>query len=209
MKRTTQLITLAALTIVAAVALATSIASANNLSFSNRNIRIVWESLELENNSSALVRCPITLEGSFHENTVRKVLDTLVGYITRAAIGTCIQGHATVLAATLPWHIRYMGFAGTLPRITALIWLLLNAGFEIENLGFFCLALSSETNPIDGRAAIEAGGAVTSLSPNEEVRIPTRSAGGFGCPETTGRFRSNRGVVTLLGATTAITIRLI
>ncbi len=191
------------------MAFAVNAASANNLSVSNRNIRIVWESLEFENSSQALARCPVTLEGSFHESTIRKVLDTLIGYITRAAVGTCATGHATVLQATLPWHIRYMGFAGTLPRITAVFLLLVNAGFEIENLNFFCLALTEERNPADGRASVEAGGAITGLVPNEEVRIPTRSAGGFGCPETTGRFRANRGVVTLLGTSTPITIRLI
>ncbi len=133
-----------------------------------------------------------------------------MGYVTRAAIGTCASGNATLLTATLPWHIRYMGFRGRLPNIQAVLFLLAGLGFRIESLGFDCLALTSDTNPATGIAEVnEVNGTVTGLKPEPNTRIPTTSSGGFGCPTTTGSFRSNTANVTLLGTTTAITIRLI
>ncbi len=192
------------------MAFAVSAASANHLSISNRNVRVVWASLEFEAGENTLARCPVTLEGSFHEGTIEKIEHTLIGYITRAAVGTCASGHATVLTATLPWHLRYMGFQGRLPNITALLILLAGAGFRIESLGFACLAITSDTSPATGIAEVEATtGTITGLRPEPNTQIPTTSSGGFGCPTSTGHFRANTSTVTLLGSSTAITIRLI
>ncbi len=194
----------------AALALAVASASANHLSISNRNIRMVWAAIEFEAGESTLTRCPLTLEGSFHEGTIEKVEHTLIGYITRGAFGTCNAGRATLLTATLPWHLRYMGFRGRLPNITALLVLLVGFGFRIESLGFFCLALTSDTNPFTGIAEVnETNGTLTGLRPEPNTNIPTTSSGVFGCPTTSIHFRANTSTVTLLGNTTAITIRLI
>ncbi len=192
-----------------AMALAITAASANNLSISNKSVRLVWSALEFEAGESTLARCPVTLEGSLHESTIQKVEHTLLGYVTRAAIGTCASGHASILAATLPWHLRYMGFTGRLPFIASAILLLSGVGFRIESLGFFCLGLSSDTSPIDGIVSISEGGTITNVSPEPRSEIPLTSSGGFGCPSSSGHFKSNASTVTLLGATTAITIRLI
>ena len=48
-------------------------------------------------------------------------LITLIGYITAAQVANCIRGSATVLTASLPWHVRYVGFIGRLPSFEALI----------------------------------------------------------------------------------------
>jgi hypothetical protein len=100
-----------------------SVASAGRLSVSSNLFRVTWRSLEFESAALGTVRCPITLEGSYHARTMAKVNGALVGYITRAGIGTagCTGGRATALAETLPWHIRYRSFVGTLPRIAEIV----------------------------------------------------------------------------------------
>ncbi len=194
---------------IVAMALAITAASANNLSTSTRNIRLTWAELEFEVNETAFARCPVTLEGSFHESTVRKVSDTLIGYITRAAVGFCNSGQATALQASLPWHIRYMGFTGRLPRIETITWLIVGAAFRAEHLGFFCLADTTESFPADLIARINEAGGVASVTPDSSLSIPLVSSGGFGCPSAQGQFRSNTGSLMALGTTESVRIRLI
>jgi hypothetical protein len=67
------------------------------------------------------VACPVTIEGSYHSATIRKVRGALIGVITRAVINgnnpPCEGGRATILQETLPWHITYDEFMGMLPNI--------------------------------------------------------------------------------------------
>ncbi len=103
-----------------------------------------------------------------------------------------------------------MGFSGRLPNITALLILLAGVGFRIGHLGFLCLALTSDTKPATGIAEVETTGTITGLAFEPNTVIPTTSDGGFGCPfEDSLHFRRNSSSVTVLGASTAITIRLI
>ena len=95
------------------------------------------------------VRCTLTLEGSFHSAFISKVINALVGYVSAGRIGTCAQGAATVLTETLPWHVRYRSFTGTLPAITNLGFTVTGASFRIrETSGFECLLAASIESPM-------------------------------------------------------------
>jgi hypothetical protein len=215
--RHTKLI-LAGLTATVFMAFAVTSASANRLSITNHNFRVVWTSLEFQGTGGgfAAVLCPVTLEGSFHYNTIVKSLGALIGHVSRASVNSagCTGGRATVLTASLPWHVQYQGFSGRLPNIERVRLLLANAAFLIEVtaiLHFFCLSRTSVEHPAAGEANVEPGGNITSLQPDPANNIPTVSGGGGGCPEPEGRFnaRPGDGQVTLLGNTQRIKITLI
>jgi hypothetical protein len=200
-------------TALAATALFASIAasaSARNISLTNRNIRVVFDPLRFQS-SLATISCRVTMEGSFHCATISKVLNALVGYISRATsdLSTCratgfgLAG--SVLQETLPWHISYEGFRGRLPEAIGIL-LLRNVGFRILNVPFVgnCDYLANPegfvSGPRDG--GINEGNA--SIRPDESRSFSSRTGG---CP--TGSFATSAAVpVTLLGNTTAIRARL-
>jgi hypothetical protein len=199
----------------AILAAAVGTATANRLALSNNAIRVVWTSLELSNSVNAtVVRCPVTLEGSFHSRTIEKIREKLVGYITRANVqnNQCTGGRATILQETLPWHLTYQSFRGTLPRIETILLNLIRAAFVIEIPGFNnCLAITTIENPARGIVLFEASGngRVTGLRADETATIPLRNGpGGFACGLATGRF-AGTGTVTLLGTNCSIFITLI
>lgn len=127
-------------------------AFARNMSVSNQNIRAVWSSLEFVEPVSLVIRCPVTLEGSFHARTIVKSARSLIGLITRAIAQPerCFNGliipfngtetyNGRTSVQSLPWPITYEGFTGTLPNIQNM-YLLLNRfrfGLFIERL---CIA---------------------------------------------------------------------
>jgi hypothetical protein len=120
--RTSAKLGLTALIAALLLASALSTASARNLSTNTQNIRTTWSRLEFV--GTLTVRCPVTLEGSFHSRTIPKVARLLIGAVTRIDIrsASCTGGTATV--ARLPWHITYEGFTGTLPSISSVRLLL-------------------------------------------------------------------------------------
>jgi len=196
------------------LALAVTNASANRLSVSGKNLRIVYRSLEFTEEEAALgtVRCPVTLEGSFHSGTIAKVRGALIGHLSRASIGaasSCTGGDATVLSETLPWHIAYQSFSGTLPRISSVRLSLIGVAALIhirQVFEFFCRVRTTVTNPANAEALVEAGGTATNLRPDEVTGIPL-----FECPSSTGHLAApaGDGAITVLGSTTKIAITLI
>jgi hypothetical protein len=181
-------------------------ASAARFSVSTRNIRAVWNPLDM-NSAGLHIRCPITLEGSFHSSTLTKVRGALVGYISRASVlsASCEgSGTATVLQAYLPWHVRYDSFRGTLPSISGVRLGLVEAAFEI-NVGFLCLFAATATNPLFAIAELRSG-VITGLQGDLGSGIPL-FRGIFLCPE--GLFFTGTATVAALGTTSAVTIRLI
>lgn len=185
-----------------------SAASANRLSVSNRNIRLVWNKLNFTDPSGEVVNieCDVTSEGSMHTSTITKTRGALVGYITRVPQPqNCVGGSATILQETLPWHIRYDSFTGSLPRPSGTRLQGVLISFRL-NVGFTCLYRSTATEPVMGIVEIEANGLATGMRADETVLIP-RAEGSIFCPAS-GRFR-NVGRLTLLGATTNISVRLI
>jgi hypothetical protein len=150
------------------------------------------------------------LEGTFHSNTIAKVANSLIGYITRATFNTpgCVQEEgstrALVLQETLPWHIRYSGFIGTLPNVRFRLQFI---NLVLELLGTpvgTCRYSASPFGIIGGAAGGTIGGTSTTLTAENGVVIPSSTP--F-CPST--QFSSGAAAVTLLGTTTAITVRLI
>lgn len=202
-------------TMLAALTLALAIGTTNarNLSVSNQNIRAVWASLEFGNTVlSGVIRCPLTLEGSFSSATIAKVRETLIGRISRASVAgaNCTNATMTIHQESLPWHIRYRMFFGTLPRITGVALLLVGVFFEISTEGNTCSGRSEEGEPLNYIANInENTGDVTGLTAEEEAKISlTNGRGGILCSFARGYFKGT-GTLTQLGTTAAISIRLI
>jgi len=182
------------------MAFAVGTASAGRLSISNQNFRVTFSDLEF---TAGELRndCHVTLEGSLHSRTINKVLGSLIGYITRVQTGQCNLG-TTILTETLPWHISYEGFSGTLPEITLII-IRARGNFRVVT----CLAAAE----FFGRFSVEPGthvvtGAEVPLERNEGLPLT-----GVLCPSPRlGNLRSvGMGSVMLLGATTRITVTLI
>lgn len=212
MRHTAQLLAtaIAATTI---LALAVTGATAGRLSVTNKQFRAVWSSLELTNNvTSGTTKCPVTLEGSFHSATIRKVARALIGYITRAFVSNtvCTGGRATINQETLPWHLTYESFSGTLPEIRSVTFLLIRASFILNpNEGNGCRATTTLENPAADIASIGANGQITGIRADETRGIPlVNGPGGVFCGLGTGRF-SGTGAVTQLGTSTPVSIRLI
>jgi len=188
------------------LSLGVSSASARNLSLSEQGSRIVWTPLEFIAGGRT-VRCNVTLDSRFHYRTIVKREGALVGFVNNATVNTCVGGSATVLSSTLPWHITYNGFSGTLPNITAIRLNQIGTSFNIRPDGTIaCLARSTAENPAKGIAEIGAGGAITGLRADETVTIPLE---GFFCSFAgEGAFRG-RGVVTAAVGGGSVFVRLI
>jgi hypothetical protein len=145
------------------------------------------------------VECPLTLEGSLHSRTIAKTAGSLIGYITRATLGTCARGSATILTVSLPWHVRYGTFSGTLPAITRIFTTFTGARFQIREpvVSITCLA-SGGTNSVAYNR--ESGGVLTSAEIGGET--PTNC-------EIPGVLSGISNTLTVLGAETRIIVTLI
>lgn len=181
----------------AAVLLGTvvSTASANRLSVSELRFQIAWAALVFATEPSNIT-CPATLSGSFHSRTIAKVSRILVGHVTEASLGTCeFDGRATVLRETLPWHITYDHFVGSLPNITHIILHLVGASFRAED-GIPCLARTDFAEPAVATAVRNtATGQITTLNANAEEEIDIDDPG-FLCAAAGDVSLSGNGRVT-------------
>jgi hypothetical protein len=208
----------------AAIVLATAIgtASAQRLSISNRNFRQAWRALTFSTGAEAegvTIGCDVTLEGSFHYNTIAKRLGALLGYVTKATVGHPCSGSGEAWANngieesrlggtipnSLPWHITYEGFQGRLPEITA-VRLLLRPRFTLRAP---IAGLCGYEGNAEGVVTIGRGGAAGAILPDERVGIG-KISGGIFCPSQ-GFFRdtAEKSTLTLLGTTQIISITLI
>jgi hypothetical protein len=177
------------------------VASARNISSSSSTLRATFATVEFRGSGGTTTRCAVTLEGSLHSRSFSKVVGSLIGYINRAAVSGCA---ATILAATLPWHIRYSSFFGLLPNITSIRTNVI--GFAIqtaEPLFAPCLITSTTEEPFvqiyNRDIATEV---LTSTLVGGEIR--TR-----GCLEGTMLFIGTSNSLTVAGAATRITARLV
>ena len=190
------------------IGLLANVASANRFSTSSRNFRITWSSLTFVGSGvEAQVRCPVTLEGSFHSATITKVRGALIGLISRASIASalCTGGTASFLTATLPWHRTYSSFSGSLPAITHVHYLEHKDDIAIEfGLG---VCLYREDGVRRWNILIDlVAGVMTTVVPDVTSTIP-KASGGIFCPE--GLAPQGTGVIKVLATTTNITVRLI
>jgi hypothetical protein len=199
-----------------AAALATSVltvatgsAAANRFAFSEQALRIVWSG---ESKFRAeRVRCPVTLEGSFHSRTISKVTNSLIGFITSAAAtqAGCEGGSIRFLNGTetqfntLPWHWRYAVFTGALPNIVSVKLIIVGASFKVGN----CLYRSLETQPLVVSLELNGVGGVTALRLEESATIRRNEEGELLCE----RFVTveGRGVVTGIASGAAISVALV
>jgi hypothetical protein len=137
----------------------------------------------------------------------------LIGYVTRAIFGpvtNCVKTNVTnitTLTASLPWHLRYDSFTGSLPAITGLRLQIVGFAFLLTAFGQSCLYKSTATEPAFGIARREAGGTITELTADNTSTIPLNVGGGL-CP-TTFTFSGNATRVTKLGETATVTLTLI
>lgn len=192
------------------MALAVGAASANRLSISHGNLwRGVFRPLRFQSGGLTAASCNVTLEGSFHSATIRKIERLLMGHITRALIGPCDSGSATILMEALPWHVQYAGFHGRLPII--------EGGFDIDIIGLsiqirdaifgsICLARSTEAEPAGAIAepeAEEAGGnrPIKALVANTAPRIR--------CGTISGEFAGTGAMTEVPGGSRNVLLRLI
>lgn len=213
------LIVLTAALVLAAIA---GTANARRLTTTSQTFRIVWptEAKLTFGGSLLLVSCAVTLEGTFHSRTISKVSGQLIGFVTRAQLARpCVgSGEAWILNGieriggvttpnTLPWHVRYDSFKGTLPRITGVRIQLIGFGLLIELVGESCLYASTTVAPAFVIAERNATtGEIAGIRYDESVEIP-KSSGGAVCPPT--GVLGGSATSTVLGATTRIVLRLV
>lgn len=201
-----------------------STASARNLSTSDRLWRASWNSLEFV--GTVTIRCRVTLEGSFHSQTIAKVARSLIGSVTRVTVAhPCTNGEAWADNGTetqplgrapnrLPFHLTYENFTGRLPNIETIGLLLSRASFVLEAtvLGFNCRGRygRAEDNISATAARDAATGGITSITPVEgsaTANLVEQLGRNAICPAS-GRFRASSGAVigTNTGRTLTITL---
>ena len=158
---------------IAAVAMAMGVtsASANRLSLNHTAFRAVFAPLRLRSSGVDLSACNVTFEGSFHASTFQKVSRTLIGVVNRASVTGCTTGGETVLAETLPWHLTYRSFTGTLPRITGMSINLVGYASRLRSIMGECLLRSSAEEPAVFIAERSAEGQITGLRADTTATI--------------------------------------
>jgi hypothetical protein len=192
------------------IALAVTSASAGRLSMSNQRFRITWAAIDFLSDGVGLAECPVTLEGSFHSTTIRKINGGLIGFVTRAITNQnacyALAGRAAFLE--LPWHIRYQSFSGTLPNITRIRTLIAGMAFSILDAGQLCLYEEDGAESISGEWIREAAGKVNTFAFDDNTHIP-HIIGELMCAED-ATLADDLGQVFLLGSsTTRIMVTLI
>lgn len=160
------------------LAFAAAVSSAETFDVVSNEFRAIWPSFTFEAAGSRVV-CAVTLEGTFQAASITVAARARVASVTRATVGTCSSGAATVLSETLPWTVQYSSFGGTLPNITELTLRVIGASFRGEASGLACLVRSSEEHPLNFTARREEFGELGSLRLDESAGIPLR--GGFLC----------------------------
>ncbi len=183
----------------------TATSGARTFQLSETTFRDTFRSLEFIGGSGT-INCPVTLEGSFHSSSISKVSESLIGHITRASVsgGSCTGGAVTVLAETLPWHVRYAGFEGTLPEIRKLLLRAIGMSFRVQPTGSLaCLLRSEAAHPATLTYERATHGEITGVTASN--RIPATGEGGlcaFGGEVTLG----GTAATTVLGETTPIAV---
>jgi hypothetical protein len=191
--------------------------SATRLSVSERSFKDVWTPLtaglvpnmEVEEEvEEVLISCNVTMEGSLHSGTIAKVARSLIGYVARATVDarSCSEargmgGTFTFLSGTLPWHITYTGFSGTLPLINDVRVSFIGMALGISSLLLNCLTASTVANPAGWVLTREPRGAISGFGADAGIILPTPT--GFGCERWhavyfgTGRLTRPDGVTLL------------
>jgi len=194
---------LTALTAAMLLATAVGAASARNLSVSSQNLRATWSRFELIS-SLVTIRCPLTIEGSLHSRTIAKIRGDLIGAVTRVSIKeeSCTNGR--LQATSLPWHITYESFTGSLPTsISAIQLLLARFRFSFELLGRCEYGTATDNIVLSSRLRLLE---TTSIAPVVGANTINRAEGA--CSET-ATLVGPEGIVTQLNSSARIRVTLI
>jgi hypothetical protein len=182
---------------------AASTANARRFQISERGFRTVFAPLTMGAEGQQPVVCGLTLEGSFHSRTITKVVGALIGYVTNAEVANCTRETARVLKETLPWHIQYVSFSGTLPNISSIRDAVTGFSFLVRAFGFVsCLYRSETAHPAFGEILLSSG-----VANRERADESTLQPGTGLCPE--GFFQGTGENFVLGSTTTRITITLV
>lgn len=186
----------------------TSGASAQRLSLSQRSFRATWSSLTITPNSEFFTtgRCPVTLEGSFHSATFTKTAAALVGHVTRALLAACTGASATVSTETLPWHLRYRGFNGSLPTFTGVNANIVGARVQASTRELTCSLVSTAERPWPFSLNTNEAGTITGMRADESATI---SMGGVFLCQLIGYRLSGTSSFTQLGSAGSVSLRLL
>lgn len=158
------------------VAIAAGAVSANKLSIGGRSMRAVWERMEftvgIEREVQYMMRCPVTLDGTFSSATFTKLSHLLIGSINRASVGGCgAEYGATALNESLPWFFSYESFSGSLPNISGMTIAVVGMSWMLEAGGVLrCLFRTTHERPAVGTIPVTAG-TFGSISWKSEWRI--------------------------------------
>jgi hypothetical protein len=211
--RTRTKLLLAGLTAALAFGAFLSTSSANRLAFSGRTWRATFNKIQFI--GFATVECHVTIEGSFHSRTISKVLEALVGYVSRLTVDEtkCTGGSVRALTETLPWRISYGGFEGTLPIITGIDIRVIGAAFLVQVAGIApatCLYTSSTASPMKSiMNRNTATGVAESLRIDESAGIPfTSGTSSFACGNS-GRRSATSNSLTEGATATKLTVTLV
>jgi len=174
-----------------------SSASARNLSVSEQRATALWTRWNFSGGFGT-IECEVKLSRSFHTRTFTKTVNSLIGYVTEGTILRCTRGGITINQASLPWHLRYRSFTGTLPAITGRSETVTGAEWTIREptFGVTCTVRRESSSMIVSYTL--SGGTITSAALSGES-----PCGGF-----TGRTEGSTTNVTN-GAGARITVTLI
>jgi len=150
-------------------------AVASGFSLSSTSFQTVFRPLTLtgvEGGSTFVIRCNVTLEGSFEARTF--AIDrgpSEVGVVTRASMADCNAEGARIvfLTETLPWTVVFASYTGSLPRISTIRYELRGLRVLVEPTPFMaCLYRSSQSTPAVYVWSLNEAGEVTTASMAEE-----------------------------------------
>lgn len=195
-------------------------AAATRLSISERSFKVVWTPMTAglvpnmgEGGGEVLISCNVTMEGSFHSSTIAKVAGSLVGSVTGATVDarSCSErgglgGSFSFLSGTLPWHIAYKSFSGTLPLIESVRVSFLGMGLGITASLLNCLTRSTAANPAGWVLTREVRGPITGFAADAGIILPALT--GLGCERWHGVYMGN-GRLTRPEGATLLTLTLI
>ena len=184
-----------------ALAVAINTASAHRFEFSSESIKAIAAEVTMTGQGNLfIVRCGVGIQGVFHSRTIAKVSGQLIGLLTSGvASRPCVGGEAWILngvevlegvttANTLPWHIQYNSFTGTLPRINgirvAVIGFSVLVRATILGVPTECLYRSTQASPLFAIIMLNAEtGVATNWTYEGATSIP-KNAGVAACPAT-------------------------
>ena len=148
-----------------------SSASAGRLSNSGTTINATWTTMRFSGGIGTW-ECEVILNGTLDSRSLTKTSGTLMGFITAGSVNRCARGGETILRETLPWHIRYVSFAGTLPAISSIRTIALGFSFRIREptFGIECLSRSRVEEPAGLVYNLNGSGVMTSATVGGTIR---------------------------------------